>query len=51
MNDEVIDIYKPEVQQEPSRIVEIPRPLVPKRTIIKFTITDERDYSEGQRAN
>lgn len=49
MNDEVIDVFSPvyEVKSETDRIVEAPRPLVPKRTITKFKIADERDNSKG----
>ena len=49
MNDEVVDVFDP-VSEAPSnidRIVEAPRPMVPKRTVIKFKIVDERDNSKG----
>lgn len=49
MNDEVVDVFEP-VSEAPSdidRIVEAPRPKVPKRTIIKFKVVDERDNSKG----
>lgn len=49
MNDEVIDILEPveESQGQTERIVEAPRPLVPRRTVIKFKITDERNNSQN----
>lgn len=49
MNEDIIDIIEPisEPILETRRMVEAPRPLVPKRTIIKFKITDERNNSEG----
>ena len=47
MNDEFIDVLELVVDatEQPERIAEAPRPLVPKRTIIKFKIVDERDNS------
>lgn len=49
MNDEVVDVFEPigEALSETDRIVEAPRPQVPRRTIIKFKIVDERDNSKG----
>ena len=49
MNDDILDIIEPIVDTiaQPERVVEAPRPLVPKRTIIKFKIVDERDNSQG----
>ena len=41
MNDEVVDVFEPigEALSETDRIVEAPRPQVPKRTIIKFKVS------------
>ena len=49
MNDDVVDVFESvgEVLADIDRIVEAPRPQVPKRTIIKFKIVDERDNSKG----
>lgn len=49
MNDDVVDVFESvgEVLPDIDRIVEAPRPQVPKRTIIKFKIVDERDNSKG----
>ena len=49
MNEEVVDVFEPigEAPLDLDRIVETPRPQVPKRTIIKFKIVDERDNSKG----
>lgn len=49
MNDEVVDVFEPvgEAPSDIDRIVEAPRPNVPKRTIIKFKKVDERDNSKG----
>ena len=49
MNDEIVDFVEPviEPQNGKERIVEAPRPLVPRRTVIKFIITDERDNSQN----
>ncbi len=49
MNDEVVDVFESagEVLQDNDRVVDAPRPKVPKRTIIKFRIVDERDNSKG----
>ena len=49
MNDEVVDVFEPagKAPSDIDRIVEAPRPKVPKRTIIKFKIVDERDNSKG----
>lgn len=48
MNDEVVDVFEPvgEALSDVDRIVEAPRPQVPKRSIIKFKIVDERNNSK-----
>ncbi len=49
MNDEVVNVFEPVGEALPNidRVVEAPRPQVPKRTITKFKIVDERDNSKG----
>lgn len=53
MNDDILDVIEPltEAASQPERVVEAPRPLVPKRTIVKFKIVDERDNSQGSEAD
>jgi hypothetical protein len=50
MNDDILDVVEPveyRPEQEVERFAEVPRPLVPKRTIVRFQISDERGNSEG----
>lgn len=50
MNDDILDVIEPveySPEQEIERFAEVPRPLVPKRTIVRFKISDERDNSKG----
>ena len=44
---DILDAFEPvgDYLMQPERIIEAPRPIVPKRTIIKFKIVDERDNS------
>lgn len=48
MKDDILDVIESfgETVVQPERVVEAPRPLVPKRTIVKFKIVDERDNSQ-----
>ena len=47
MNDELIDIFESVEDSgvEIERAVDGPRPLAPKRTVVGFQISDERDNS------
>ena len=50
MNEDLLNVVEPVVfrpEQEEERFAEVPSPIVPKRTIVRFRISDERDNSKG----